>query len=157
MTWSVFLEDLWQIVALFGIEHFATRQWKSHALEVSLIEPQPHESIVDTFISGQKSWLDPPQCDCPALKSFLDSASPAALSQLPPRPANAAKIALIDDRRDHTGWQGGGEHRGARDWEGYDRYPPEGVDQYFSAVTAAELHARLKVNVWSFSFSECVY
>ncbi|MCJ1436709.1 hypothetical protein MMC27_006091 [Xylographa pallens] len=125
---------------------FATRQWRSHALEVSLIEPQPHESIVDAFISGQKSLLDPPQYNCPALKSFLDSASTAALLQIPARPANAAKIALIDDRRDHTGWQAGGEHRGARDWDGYDRYPPEGVDQYFSAVTAAELHARLKVN-----------
>ncbi|MCJ1283202.1 hypothetical protein MMC26_002530 [Xylographa opegraphella] len=125
---------------------FATRQWRSHALEVSLIEAQPHESIVDAFISGQKSLLDPPQYDCPALKSFLDSASTAALLQIPPRPGDAAKIALIDDRRDHTGWQAGGEHRGARDWDGYDRYPPEGVDQYFSAVTAAELHARLRVN-----------
>ena len=126
---------------------YATRQWKSHALEVSLIKPQPNESIVDAFISGQKSLLDPPQCNYPALKSFFDSASTTALSQIPPRPANAGKIALVDDRRDYTGWQAGGEHRGARDWDGYDRYPPEGVDQFFSAVAPAELYARLQVNV----------
>ncbi|MCJ1383972.1 hypothetical protein MMC17_007086 [Xylographa soralifera] len=125
---------------------FATRQWRSHRLEVSLIEPQPQESIIDAFILRQRSRLDPPQYTCTALKSFLESASIAALAQIPPRACNAAKIALIDDRRDPTGWQGGGEHRGARDWDGYARYPPEGIDQYFHAVNAAELYARLVYN-----------
>ncbi|MCJ1403964.1 hypothetical protein MMC11_007187 [Xylographa trunciseda] len=125
---------------------FAIRQWRSHRLEVSLIEPQPHESVVDAFIYGQKSRLDPPQYTCTALKSFLESASIVALAQIPPRACNAAKVALIDDRRDPTGWQSGGEHRGARDWDGYARYPPEGVDDYFNAVNAAELYARLVGN-----------
>ena len=126
---------------------FADRQWRSYRLELDLINPQLHESIVDVFISGQKSRLDPPQYTCTALKSFLDSASASELSQIPPRSCNAAKIALIDDRRDPTGWQGGGEHRGARDWDGYARYPPEGVDQYFNALDAAGLYARLGANV----------
>lgn len=126
---------------------FATRQQLSYRLEESLITPQQQQSLVDAFLSKHKSRLDPPQYNCTALKSFLETAKEAELTHNPPHPDNAAKIVLIDDRRDPTGWLSAGEHHGARDWNGYDRYPPEGSSQYSAVLNAVDLYERLLVKV----------
>ena len=57
------------------------------------------------------------------------------------------EVALVDDRRDPTGWQSAGEHRGARDWDGYARYPPEGVDQKSDVLNAGDLYRKLLASV----------
>lgn len=56
-------------------------------------------------------------------------------------------IALVDDRSDITGWKSAGQYHGARDWDGYSKYPPAGASVNSSIYSAAGLYQRLLASV----------
>lgn len=129
-------------------QKFTVRQELSHRSEDAKLVRKPYQTIVQAFLDADPTGLDPPQYNCTALKSFLEQADEADLTLDPPVVDHAKKLVLIDDRQDPTGWRDhAGEHRAARDWDGYAMYPPEGIKIQSSILTAGELHRKLQANV----------
>ena len=81
--------------------------------------------MINAFMNNQISWLHPSQYNCPALQAFLETACEGRPDQLrSPRQVKDVAV-LVDDRRDPTGWLDVKDvFRAARDWDGYNQYPP---------------------------------
>ena len=134
--------------------NLSVRQNKKYSSEDRKLARAPGQSLVEAFVNAQRSGLDPPQYICPELEAFLRSAP-----ERDPQLQNHGRdiCALVDDRRDDTGWQSGGQRHSARDWDGYAAYPPAGTDIYFDVLDATELESRMLKSVGRPTISTSLY
>ena len=134
---------------LFGWgREFMTRRGKAYAAEEHNLVPESNDSSLKTFLCAQRSRLDPPDHNFPELQEFLEKAQDIELIEESSFPQYDVPIALLDDRRDTTGWQDSrGEHFSARDWDGYASYPPQGENRFESLLSAGNLYRRLMTSV----------
>ena len=134
--------------------NLSIRQDKKYSSEDRKLPQAPGQSLVEAFLKAQRSYLDPPQYICPELEAFLRSA-PERDSPL--QSEGRDTYALVDDRRDDTGWQSVGQRHFARDWDGYAAYPPAGSDVHFDVSDALALESRLLKPVGSPIISTSLY
>ena len=146
------MEDL--IIRRRGIRRFiwsrkfTIRQKQKYPSEDVNLLQGPNQSAVHVFMNEQRSSLDPPQYNCPTLQAFLDTAREECLVR--PGPPSRAQdvLALVDDRRDPTGWLDVvGESHAARDWDGYSQYPPQGENVQWKLLNITDLYLKLLASV----------
>ena len=112
---------------------FSSRQDLKYPSEDRKLDVPDGSTLIDVFLDAQRSRLDPPQYNCVELEAFLRTASEPDRSNYSP---SQNFNALVDDRRDSTGWQSADQRYFARDWDGYSSYPPEGIDVHFEVLDA---------------------
>lgn len=119
-----------------------------YASEDLNITPEDKQSVAEAFLNEQRLELDPPQYEYAALQAILETVKENDLFNTSPHRPWANILALIDDRRDTTGWYDiAGEHRPARDWEGYAAYPPKGTDVQWGLYDPYNLYLKLIAKV----------
>ncbi|KAL9118401.1 MAG: hypothetical protein Q9187_005053 [Circinaria calcarea] len=134
--------------ALSWDRKFTKRRQKAYLAEESNLTQDAKQSTLTSFLNEQASRLDPPDHNFIELRAFLERASDAELMGDPSLPRYNVPIALLDDRRDNTGWQDSrGEHYAARDWDGYASYPPQGESRFSRLFSAGDLYRRLQTSV----------
>ena len=124
--------------------NLSVRQDKKYASEDRKLARDPGQPLIEAFLKAQRSGLDPPQYICPDLEAFLRSA-PERDSPLQNEGRDIC--ALVDDRRDDTGWQSISQRHFARDWHGYATYPPAGSDIHFDVLDTTALESRMLESV----------
>ena len=122
---------------------FSHRQHKKYSSEDVKLEREAGQRLTDIFLKAQMSGLDPPQYVCPELEAFLLSVPDPQQGAQPSSTQIQDFKALVDDRRDDTGWHSAKQRHSARDWDGYAAYPPEGVDVRFELLNDATLKTRM--------------
>ena len=125
-----------------------TRREKAYLAEEDGLTQNSNESALTAFLRTQRSRLDPPNHSFPELQNFLEKARDIELIEESSLPQYTIPIALLDDRRDTTGWHDSrGEHFSARDWDGYASYPPQGENIFEGLLNAGDLYRRLLASV----------
>lgn len=131
---------------------YTNRQLLQHQLNDQKLTLRAHQSPITAFLEERASELDLPQYSYPALTTFLEKADSAVIQMVPTPPGHTRKLAWVDDRSDTSGWKDSeGQHHSPRDWEGYSRFPPEGVDISTSVLDVGGLFRRLCARVSSSS------
>ena len=135
-------------------KRFAERQEKAYTAERMILTPGNDGSMISACINKFPSRLDPPQYNHSALRDFLEQASEDDLRTEPTPIQHARNIIVLDDRRDHTGWQDVGGHRHlARDWNSYaNGYPPPGENPKCLMLKPGDLYRKLLTNVGQFLY-----
>ena len=113
---------------------FSTRQASKYGSEDRKLVVPPGDTLIGTFLKARKTELEPLQYNHPELEAFL-------LASHPPQTLNFN--AIVDDRRDETGWESMDQRFFARDWNGYTFYPPEGVNVRYEMLDAVAFKSRL--------------
>lgn len=127
---------------------FEQRQEYKYKSEDIRLQPRQKQSGVDSFFADQETTLDPTYYAYTALHDYLDLAKEEDLEQYSIYFPDAQRLALINDRRDMTGWKDDeGNLHYARNWEDYETWPPSGEDEYFELLDAGQLFLKLKENV----------
>lgn len=133
---------------------FEKRQQQTYETEDAKVERVTGQSRIAAFFAQQETPLDPSDYLYTALREYLDHVSEDVFEQEPSSSQHNPRLALINDRRDTTGWHdGGGFLHFERDWEVYERYPPPGENQYFKLLDAGRFYRRLREDV-SISFTQ---
>ena len=127
---------------------FAERQRRAYRAEDSKLVPTDGQTIVDAFLGKLSSKLDPPQLSYSALRKFLESAGEAPWGNVSISSTQDQSLALLDDRRDETGWiDVNGSHHAARNWDGYVDYPPQGESRVSGLLNPRDLYSKLLKSV----------
>ena len=127
---------------------FESRRRYAYRTEESSFEQRSGQTTIDAFLSAKTSWLDPTDHNYISLRAFLGRADDVDLIRDPPFDQDNRLLALIDERRDTTGWIDiNGEHHSARDWDGYASYPPEGKLRSADILNACNLYRKLQSSV----------
>lgn len=135
---------------------FEQRQQQRYAAEDTKINPKGEPKNIEKFFAQQATSLDPPAYLYDVLREYLAHAKeadleqkPASPPQDPPFPRNPPlALALINDRRDTTGWKDDSENlHYARNWEEYESYPPSGEARYYKLLDVALFYGRLEQDV----------
>ena len=122
---------------------FAERRRRAYQFEDKKLALEQGQTVVTAFLQEQSSRLDPPQFNYTALRDFLGAAGNVVWSSIPSLPQHNAPLALLDDRRDDTGWQDiNGEHHSARNWDRYAEYPPQGANRVSGLFNSGELYRK---------------
>ena len=122
---------------------FTERQRRAYQFEDKKLAPKQGQTIISAFLEEQSSRLDPPQYNWTALRSFLEAAGNVTWSDVPSSPSQNAPLALLDDRRDDTGWQDiNGAQHSARNWDEYAEYPPPGESRVSGLFSPGELYRK---------------
>ena len=127
---------------------FAERQRRAYRAEDSKLVPTDGQTIVDAFLRKQSSRLDPPQLSYGALRNFLESAGEVPWDDASASSTQDTPLALLDDRRDDTGWIDiNGTQHAARNWDGYVDYPPQGESRVSGLLNPGDLYKKLLKSV----------
>lgn len=104
-----------------------------------LEEPEHKADLLKSFFDEDPNISNPPCYNYVALKEFLKRADPRQLNRSRP------VLALIDDRRDHSGLDGS-----MRNWDSddYALKRLEGHDTKRSVFDEGGLFRKLRENVW---------
>jgi hypothetical protein len=92
------------------------------------------DEIIDSFLTHQKDWFDPPYY---SYRTLLDFLRDAQFADLTTNVNPAERHILLDDRRDPADY---------RDWSKYVS-PPEGENQSSNLLNERELYIKLRENV----------
>ena len=138
---------------------FTCRQEKFYHSDDQKLDEHTPESLLAAFFAWGRLVLDPPQYSWPSLRSFLGKAAKEN-NLVGSDPISPDVLMLLDDRRDPTsqsgpsdqpypsaGHSGRGEHHAGRNWDGYEQYPPRGVDTFRKTLGSKELYAKLRSSV----------
>lgn len=127
---------------------FEQRQEYKYAGEDAEVEPGDDESKVDAFFAQQGSSLDPQAYAYTALHDFLNRVRDERFEQRPRLINRKDCLALVNDRRDTTGWKDDDKKlHYARNWKEYEKRPPAGENAYFELLDVWKFYGRLKENV----------
>lgn len=127
---------------------FEQRQEYKYAGEDAEAEPVGTESKIDAFFAQQGSSLDPQDYAYTALHDFIKCVRDERFEQRSRLLDRGDRLALVNDRRDTTGWKDDDEKlHYARNWKEYEKRPPAGENGYFELLDVWNFYGRLKENV----------
>lgn len=133
---------------------FEQRQEYKYAGEDAKVVPGGNGSKVDAFFAQQGSSLDPQDYAYTALRDFLEPVRNERFEQRSRLLDGGDSLALVNDRRDTTGWKDDQKKlHYARNWKEYEKRPPAGENAYFELLDVRKFYGRLKENV-SISLSQ---
>ena len=122
---------------------FTERQRRAYQFEDKNLAPDRGQTIISAFLQEQSSRLDPPQFNYTALGNFLRAAGSVSWQNIPSSLQHNVPLALLDDRRDDTGWQDiNGAQHSARNWDSYAEYPPQGESRISGLFNPGELYRK---------------
>ncbi len=123
--------------------NFTERQRRAYQFEDKRLAPDHGQTIISAFLKEQSSRLDPLQYNYTALTNFLEAAGNVIWPNVPSSPHHNTPLALLDDRRDDTGWEDiNGTQHSARNWDRYADYPPQGKSRNSGLFGPGELYRK---------------
>lgn len=127
---------------------FEQRRSDTYKKEDSKLEPQGGESKIALFFAQQVTKLDPLDYAYTALRDYIDGLDEHILEQeTTPTPHNYP-LALLDDRRDTTGWVDEQKvQHFARNWLDYESFPPPGELVRVQVLDVGKLYQELLLDV----------
>ena len=122
---------------------FTERQRRAYQFEDKNLASDRGQTIIGAFLQEQSSRLDPPQFNYTALGKFLGAAGSVSWQNIPSSLQHNVPLALLDDRRDDTDWQGiNGAQHSARNWDSYAEYPPQRESRISGLFNPGELYRK---------------